>query len=347
MSLALLGIRLGLAAVFLAAAQGKLRDRPGFVATLTGFGLAPGAARAAAVLIPALEVGVAALLLPAGSAWWGALASLALLALFTAAAALNLARGRRPECACFGSTSSGPIGAATFVRNGALAACALLIVVSGAGLGLSVDAAGERWQAASFDERVLLVLAVALLAALVATERGAQTLRAENAALAARSAGPTLPSRGRRDPALAVADASRAASEALPRGTPAPAFALPLLEGDQASLDTLTRPGLPLLLLFSDAQCPACMQLWPDVERWQRDYAAALTVAAICGGPSQLIEMKLMGFEVKNVLLRGEGSVSEAYPLQSTPAAVVVDAASRIDSEVAVGAPAIQRWWPS
>ena len=47
-----------------------------------------------------------------------------LLLLFTVAIALNLARGRAPDCHCFGQLHSAPTGPGTLARNGALAVVA-------------------------------------------------------------------------------------------------------------------------------------------------------------------------------------------------------------------------------
>jgi uncharacterized membrane protein YphA (DoxX/SURF4 family) len=58
-----------------------------------------------------------------------ALAGLVLLA-FTGLLVLNLARGRRPPCACFGATSRRPIGPWSVVRNLVLLALAAIAFVA-------------------------------------------------------------------------------------------------------------------------------------------------------------------------------------------------------------------------
>ena len=58
-----------------------------------------------------------------------ALAGLVLLA-FTGLVVLNLARGRRPPCACFGASSRRPIGPGSLVRNVVLLALALIAFVA-------------------------------------------------------------------------------------------------------------------------------------------------------------------------------------------------------------------------
>jgi uncharacterized membrane protein YphA (DoxX/SURF4 family) len=56
-------------------------------------------------------------------------ATLALLA-FTGLLVANLAAGRRPPCACFGSRSSAPIGVWTLVRNVGLLGLAAIAVLA-------------------------------------------------------------------------------------------------------------------------------------------------------------------------------------------------------------------------
>jgi hypothetical protein len=74
---------------------------------------------------------VAATLLPASTAWWGALGALALLSVFVAGIGINLARGRTPECHCFGQLHSAPAGWKTLARNGILAAVAGFVLWEG------------------------------------------------------------------------------------------------------------------------------------------------------------------------------------------------------------------------
>jgi hypothetical protein len=339
MALGLLGVRLFLAAVFVAALAGKLRDLAGFRQTLGGFGLPAPLIGTAALLIPASELAVAALLMPAAWAWWGAAAALAVLSAFTAAIALNLARGRRPDCRCFGSTAPSPIGLTTIARNGGLACCAALILVQGSGTPLA--SVVSAWRVASDDEHFLLTLVLALLVAIVAASRQVGELRRESARLTARV------ERLQEEVRLAAVRSSAVSASAvgglgLPLGAEAPSFELPRLEGDRASLASLREAGLPVLLIFSSAHCPACAHLWPDIARWQKAHAGLLTIAAICGGPSQVIEMKLIGLEVQNVLLQADTAVSDAYNLSLTPSAVVVGADGRIESPVAEGVPAIR-----
>src|SRR5215212_943506 len=106
-----------LAAVFAVSGSAKLADRAGSRRSLVEFGLPEPVARPVGVFLPLGELAVAVALLLAGAAWWGALGALALLSAFTVAVAVNLARGRRPDCHCFGRLTSTPISWRTVARN--------------------------------------------------------------------------------------------------------------------------------------------------------------------------------------------------------------------------------------
>src|SRR5438132_6776174 len=118
----LLLIRFLLCGVFLVAGISKLRDRPGSRQALLDFGVPKALAGIFAILLPLAEIVVALALLPAASAWTGAVGALVLLCLFLIAIGVALARGRRPDCHCFGQIHSKPIGPDLMARNAVLAA---------------------------------------------------------------------------------------------------------------------------------------------------------------------------------------------------------------------------------
>ena len=131
MVIALLVARLVLAAVFAVAGLAKLADRAGTRQALRNFGLPAMLAAPLGVLLPLAELAVAVALVPRAAAWWGAAGALALLLLFIAGIGINLARGRKPDCHCFGQIYSAPIGWPTLARNAALAAVAGFVVWQG------------------------------------------------------------------------------------------------------------------------------------------------------------------------------------------------------------------------
>jgi uncharacterized membrane protein YphA (DoxX/SURF4 family) len=122
----LVAARVLLAAVRAVAGIAKLADRAGSAQALIGFGVPTRFAAVFATILPLVELVVAVGLLPVAAAWWGALG--ALLLLFVAGISLNLARGRNPDCHCFGQLHSEPTGRSTLIRNGLLATVAAFVV---------------------------------------------------------------------------------------------------------------------------------------------------------------------------------------------------------------------------
>jgi uncharacterized membrane protein YphA (DoxX/SURF4 family) len=117
MAIALLLARLLLALVFAVAGAAKLADREGSRGAVVDFGVPSALAAPLGLLLPLAELAVAATLLPASTAKWGALGALALLSVFVVGISINLARGRTPECHCFGQLHSAPVGWKTLARN--------------------------------------------------------------------------------------------------------------------------------------------------------------------------------------------------------------------------------------
>jgi hypothetical protein len=132
-----------LALVFAQAAWHKLRDLRAFALAVAAYELmpAPLAPLAAAQLLVAELSLVGMLLLPAARPG-AALAALSLLALYSAAIAVNLARGRRDiDCGCTGPALRQPLSGWLLARNAALGALALCAALPAAARGLAaVDA---------------------------------------------------------------------------------------------------------------------------------------------------------------------------------------------------------------
>ncbi len=124
--------RLALAAVFAAAALHKWRDLSAFAAALGAHRLVPGAiVPALARAFAAAETAVAAGLLVPAVAASASCAAAALIALYSSAIAINLARGRREiDCGC--SARPRPLSRGLLVRNAALVAAALLAALPAA-----------------------------------------------------------------------------------------------------------------------------------------------------------------------------------------------------------------------
>src|SRR5687768_1480467 len=94
--------RIILAAVFAISGLSKLADWSGTRNAITNFGLPAWAASPLAIVLPAIELVIAVTLIPSTTAIWATAGSIALLAAFTTVIGLNLAKGRTPDCNCFG-----------------------------------------------------------------------------------------------------------------------------------------------------------------------------------------------------------------------------------------------------
>ena len=120
-------LRGALGALFVFAAVHKLRDRRHFDGTMLDYRILPArAALSIARFLPGVELALAVGLI-AGSGL-AALVAAALLTVYGAAIAINLARGRRSiDCGCGGPAQ--PLGPGLVVRNALLAAGALTLLL--------------------------------------------------------------------------------------------------------------------------------------------------------------------------------------------------------------------------
>jgi peroxiredoxin/uncharacterized membrane protein YphA (DoxX/SURF4 family) len=338
MEITLLVARVLLAAVFFVAAATKLADRAGARRAAVDFGVPAAVATPFAFLLPLAELAVAGALLPGASAWWGALGALALLLLFVAVIAFSLARGRKPDCRCFGQLSSSPVGWMTLVRNGVLAAAAAFIVSQGPD---QADPSAVDLSGLSTVEVSLVIGGIALFA-LVA----AQAFLLVNVV---RQNGRLLLRLERVEESLVAAGLAAGGDEAafekgpgLPVGSQAPGFQLTGLYGETLTLDALRAPGKPIMLVFTDPNCGPCSAMLPEIGRWQRAHAAELTLALITRGTPDENRAKVTEHGLINVLLQQDREVAETYQEAGTPSAVIVLPDGTVGSPLAAGADAIQ-----
>src|SRR5689334_20113958 len=245
MNILLLTVRVLLSAVFAAAALAKLGDRRGSERAITDLGLPQATAPLLAWIVPLVELAVAALLLPAATAWRGGVAALALLAVFTALIGYNLLRGRAPDCHCFGQLTAAPIGRGTLVRNLLLmAAAALLALNPMPSAGLSAVA----WLAdLTAGERALFAVGLIAVALLAVVARLLVRLLKQNERMVAALAESRLPFEDELDEPVVRKDMALP-SEGMPIGAPAPEFELVDLESRRVTLADLLRARLPLAL---------------------------------------------------------------------------------------------------
>ena len=356
----LLTSRLLLAAVFLLAGASKLLDPLGLRKALRGFGVPPALARPMVVLLPVLELVIAAALIPARLAWYGARGAFALLIAFMVAVGIAMIRGRKPDCHCFGQLHSAPVGWPTLVRNVVLAVFAgwLRLYVGRPGnLGpdpwvwfASLDVIGQKLA-------IVAACAAALLFFYLLRRSRPESESIESqfswslgiddedepeerpaAAPRKRSGTPTAP------PAEVPKPAKVAAmGVGLPIGTPAPEFELPGMTGEKRSLQSLRKQGRDVLLVFSSPHCKPCQTLASSLVRWKREMEGLPNIVLVSRGDAQDNLAKLKEFGTSQVLLQRNFEVAEMYDCISTPSAVLVGADGLIRSELALGGVAIKQ----
>ena len=311
--------RLVLAFVFAVAGLVKLANIDKTREMLAGFGVGRSMLTFSTFALPLVELSVAVALVAPPTAYAGALAALALLALFTAAILYNLAKGHHPVCNCFGQIGSQPIGPLTLVRTGVLTGLALLVVAAG-------PAAAAIWR---LDQLfgITPMAALAGAAALVALFLLLLIARAQSTILHHLS---RLQTNAAPD---AAAYALPKASRGLPEGSLAPSFGLSDTRGEFVTLEQLLAAGRPLILYFTKSDCPPCLAMADEVDRWRKSHSQLLDIVRISDeaeGPEQY------------ALLQARSAVAQAYDCWGTPCAVLVTPDGLIGSRVAQGAAAIR-----
>ena len=275
--------RLVLAVVFVVSAVAKLRDRAGSRDGVRDFGVPQPLVGVVAAGLPVAELACALLLvLPDPAASVGAVGSLVLLLGFTVAIVVNLARGKHPECHCFGSVGDqGGIGWDTVARNVALMVLASISLVGAGGL-RSVPAVLADL---SLAEAGVLLGVVLLLAVLATMALALRTL--------IRRYGAVL---------LRLEAIEQASGLAVPQ--PAPDFRLPDLDGVEVGLDDVLADGRPALIVFISPTCHNCTELLPDLAAWQADPDHPLAVVVVSDGSVDDNRAKIDGVRSLRVLLQ-------------------------------------------
>jgi peroxiredoxin/uncharacterized membrane protein YphA (DoxX/SURF4 family) len=311
MSALLLFARLVLAAVFVVAGLAKLRDRSGTAASVIAFGVPEVLGRPVAELMPIAEVVCAVALVAVSTAWWGAVAVLVLLLLFTAAISVSLARGRAPDCHCFGQLHAKPVGWTTLVRNGALLGVAVFVVAQGEG---NVGASVLDLPHLIASQGVVTGLLIALVAVAAFELVMLFSLLRQNGRLLLRLEAVET---------KLGSNAGVPQAKGLPVGMEAPVFTLPDLDGNRVALGTLVGRGA-LLLYFTEPWCSACNAALSEIAKWQREYRGRLELVPIARGDVSTNRTKAATHGLSGVLLQRDRETTDLYLASVTPSAVLV-----------------------
>jgi thiol-disulfide isomerase/thioredoxin len=262
---------------------------------------------------------------------------LALLSVFVVGITYNLARGRKPDCHCFGQLHSAPAGWKTLARNGVLAAIAGFVLWAGYEGGAGPSAVA--WVGALSTAQLLGLLVGVLVLALLAgqwwflvhllRQNGRLLVRLEAVEASLATSGSVAPSQN--------GTPVHQEAEGLPVGSEAPHFSLSGLYGETFTLDALRSEGKPLMLLFTDPACGPCNALLPEVGRWQEEHAHKLTLSLVSRGEVEENKTKAQEHALKNVVLQKDWEVSDSYEVRGTPSAVLISPDGKVASPVAGG----------
>jgi thioredoxin-related protein len=90
------------------------------------------------------------------------------------------------------------------------------------------------------------------------------------------------------------------------------------------TLDELRERRLPVLLVFASPGCSSCLQLFPDLRRWQRTLSERLTIAVISAGTVKENKRLADEHQLDAVLIQAKDELALSYRIRGTPTAVLV-----------------------
>jgi methylamine dehydrogenase accessory protein MauD len=320
LDVSLLLVRLALAAIFAVAAFGKLADLGASRETVERFGVPAGLARPVGLLLPLIELAIAVSLLFAGAVRWAGLAAVVLLVVFCVVIVRVLVRGEAPECNCFGSLGSAPVGRGTLVRNGMLLSLAAFVTAAGWNDG---GASAFAWIG---DHGALAGIVGVIAAVTVIHIAFSWQLFRQNGRLLDRLAD--------------LEAAASSGSEGLEIGQRAPDFVLPDLEGRTVALADVLTLGRGALLFFTNPGCAQCNPVLRAAGQIQATENGTPVVVISTGDPREN-QAKAQEYGLAQVLLQEAFEVAEAYRAFGVPSAVAIDAAGRIAAARAEGSEAV------
>ncbi len=335
--------RCALGGLFVVAASAKAFDRNGATAAAVGMGVNDSiASRLTLVVILAeLVIGLGLVITPI--AVFAAAAAVLLLSAFSVVIAVNLRAGRHPSCNCFGQHSSAPIGATTLVRNAALSANAIVLLLFGLVGGENSLGRFGRFSAIQAKVTIVSVVAGAII---VLHSWLLMNLMRQNGRLLARldqleaqtvQHGHTLPVAV---PTLPDGHA-RQRNDRWPIGALAPRFGLADVTGRTWNIDDLLADARSTVLVFLETRCVACIELAAEINLVPM--SAARPIVAVVHGERSVIAEKFAGAGFAAVLVDAGAAVSDRFGVVGTPSAVLINPEGTIGSVFAQGRAEVAR----
>ncbi|HUF98983.1 MAG TPA: MauE/DoxX family redox-associated membrane protein [Ilumatobacter sp.] len=324
LSIALLIIRVVVALLLGRAAVAKLVDRGSARDGAEQLGVPSRFASLTAAVLPVAELAAAIGLLVTPVAGIAGIAAAAMFTAFTVLIGVNLGRGRRPDCNCFGSVGAEPIGVLTLVRNVVFTGLAVAVAVawlSGRSLGAYRDlTTTQAWVLAGCAAFAALSGATAWVLVHLVRQNGRLLERVE-ALEGARAAAPA---------------ARRHRPKAVPIGSPAPAIEAVTLDERAVALGDLLDGRRPVVLVFVEPRCGACVALGDELAL-RTELFVDRRVVVIAHAPLADTRSKFGSITAADVLADPAGTTAAAYGVYGTPAAIVVTPDGRVASAIAEG----------
>lgn len=325
-------LRIALAFVFALAGAAKLLDAKNSVKAVSDFGVPERLARPLGYLLPIAEIGLASSLLFQQSAWFAAIGSAILLAVFTAAMLWQMWLGKAPECHCFGQVRNEPVGAKSVVRNGLLLAIAVILSLTGKSVGTPLWATrGDLLQVV-----LLFVIAVATVLAVSYVRR----ILDSQAEIARRIDLLELLSSAERPKERHEAGDP---SDGLPIGAVFPDFELVKRGGELLTLQQLLQDGHSVLFFFVGPNCSPCAALVPEIAGWNTELRAKANVVVVTSGTASENADKLKIDEGLTLLFDEGRALAQSVGAKWTPSAILVRPDGRVGSRIAAGDAAIRQ----
>ncbi|MEP6951151.1 MAG: MauE/DoxX family redox-associated membrane protein [Ginsengibacter sp.] len=310
-----------LACVFIVAGFLKIANRDNTSQTLINFGVPKYFAGYLKTLLPIIEL-ITGLLLLTPFAACGAIASLLLLIVFTSIVGINLAKGVRPPCRCFGQLDSRPISWRTLIRN------FFLIMLAGFLLWQknTEDANLVTWfLSLSLLPRIGVIICIIFLLQSAAIAWLLRQLWRQQGRLLLAIEGLQSSGPGERKQILS----------GLPVHSKAPGFELDSVEGGVETLTSLLEWGKDILLFFTDPDCGPCHELFPFIKKWQSNYESEFLFIIISRGDLMKTKQLAEKNELVNVLVQNDWEVALTYQVPGTPCFVFISKDGLIGDQLA------------
>lgn len=329
MELGLLIFRLFLAGIFGLAGFAKLADLSGSRKAVGDFGVPSSLTGIISVVLPIIEIAIAVVLLFPEVSWFGALGAAALLTLFVAGMAYQIAKGNAPDCHCFGQIHSEPVGKASLIRNFIFLVPALVLIYKG-----RLDQ-GPALTNIGRDSVQLLLILIAVLLLGVAIDFLRRILSTQNEVIRRVDLLELIAKDG------TAVERSEAGSphDGFPMGAMLPDFALMDIGGASVSTAELSKNGTPNLFFFVSPTCNPCKAMVARFKSWGDELAGKVNIILVSSGTAAE-NIEKFGSD-NNILLQQEREFADSVNAKWTPSAIFVDSKGRVASQVAAGDKAI------